>query len=664
MKIKNLLKNFPVFAGVAVLALICAIITLAKGLKWLAVIEFVILAAAVVFLFLYFDVINARKQKMLNQISAGLDFLGNGDSGDFPLPVVVCGKNGEILWFNSLFEEKVAGSHSAGYAEMSANFREMGIDAIVDSAAGITIECDGRFYNVYSHRAKKDGEDVAVMYLVDITTSKRVTDEFIKTRPAVAILTIDNISELQQEYRESDCAAIRNGIEKIIEEWVSGYPCFISKVSDSRFYIVAEKQDVDDMIERKFDVLDLVRSYTYDKKFVGATLSIGIGNGSDLNECENAAKLSLDMALGRGGDQAVVRTKDNYEFFGGVSKSVESGNKVKSRIVASALSELISGCDNVFIMGHRFPDFDAMGAAFGIAFIARTLGVNAYIVTDKSKSMAKSLLERAENEGLGSLIVSLDEAKQLKSQSRKNLLVVADTHIVNFVEFTDFLSESDMTVVIDHHRKAVDYIKDSVIFFHDPSASSASEMVAELIEYTPDTPVPDGLTADALMAGIMLDTKNFILRSTPRTFEAAAFLKSQGADTVRVKKLFANDIDSHYARNRIISAAKKFQNCAIAVTAEESDDIRMISAQAADELLNVCGVDASFVIFSIGDMICISARSFGAVNVQVLMEQLGGGGHQTMAAAQIKNSDFEKVTADLMHKIESYNENTKKEVSE
>lgn len=659
MKIKEILKSFPVFVCAVLLALICIILTAVKGLFTLAIVEFVILAAVTAFELIYFDVFNARKKKMLNQIN-GTDYALGGISEDFPLPVIVCSMSGEIIWYNSLFDENVAGSRSAGFSELTSTFREMGMDTIADSASGIMVECEGRFFNVYSHRAKKDGKDTVVLYFVDITKYRNIADEFFRTRPAVVIMTIDNMSEIQQNYRESDCAAIRNAIEKRIETWVADYPCFTSKVNNSSFYIVAEKQDIDNMAERKFDILDKVRNYTYRKKFVGATLSIGVGNGSDLAECESNAKLSLDMALGRGGDQAVIKTKDNYEFFGGVSKSVESNSKVKSRIVASALSELIQGAENVFIMGHRFPDFDAVGSALGVAFIAHSLGKNAYIITDKKSTMAGNLISRAAEEGIGDLIISADEAKKIYEESKKNLLVIVDTHIKNFVENTDILNASNLTVVIDHHRKAIDYIDNSVIFFHDPSASSTAEMVTELIEYIPEAEELDSLTADALMSGIMLDTKNFILRSTSRTFEAAAFLKSQNADTVRVKKLFANDIESQYARNRVISGAKKYRDCVIAVADENGSDIRMISAQAADELLNISGVDASFVIFSMDGMICISARSFGAVNVQVLMEQLGGGGHQTMAAAQIKDSDIETVTADLMRAIEKYN--NKKEV--
>lgn len=655
MKIKEIIRNFPVFAGAAVLALIFSVITAISGNKLIAAAEFVVLIAIVIFVFVSTDILKARKQKMLSHISSGLDFLKGNGAADFPLPVVVCRQNGEIIWFNNLFEKMVTGSHSAGYAELTATFMEMGIDSILSSANGVSVECDGKYFNVYSHRAQNGDEQVAVMYFSDTTVYKRVTDEFIKTRPAISILTIDNINEIQQDFRESDCAAIKNGIEKIIETWVSGYPCFVIKVSDSKFYVVSEKQDVDSMIERKFDILDYVRQITYDDKYLGATLSIGVGNGSDLTECEKNAKLALDMALGRGGDQAVVRTKDNYEFFGGVSKSVENTNKVKSRVVASALSELIKGCDSVFIMGHRFPDFDAIGAALGTAYIARSLNKNAYIICDVENSMAKPLFERAEKEGFGEFILPVDKAKNILTQTKKNLLVIVDTHIESFVECPDILSMCDMKVVIDHHRKAVDYIKDSVIFFHDPSASSTSEMVTELIEYTPETGVPENLTADALMAGIMLDTKNFILRSSSRTFEAAAYLKSCEADTVRVKRLFSDDIDSCHLRNEIISSGKKYKNCIIAFTECENDNIRIISAQAADELLNISGVDASFVIFLINGVVCVSARSFGAVNVQLIMEQMGGGGHQTMAAAQIADSDIQTVAADVMHNIDKYN---------
>lgn len=656
-KIKTLLKNFPIFVGAAVLALVCIILTFFTSSKLLALAELIILVAVIVLVILYFDVFNLRKQKLLNEISANLDFAGADSSNEFPLPVAVCKPDGEIIWYNTAFEKNVIGSNPSGYSELTTVFNDVGMDSIINSAGdGVLIDCDDKHFTVYSHKAKRENEDVAVLYFTDTTKYRKIADEYVKTRPAIAIMTIDNMTELQQDYRESDCAAIRNGIEKLAEMWIKDYSCFISKVSDSKFYIVAEKQDLDDMINRRFDLLDAVREYTYDDKYVGVTLSIGVGCAATLPECETNAKLALDMALGRGGDQAVIKFKDKYEFFGGVSKSVESNTKVKSRTVAAAFTELIQGCDNVFVMGHRFTDFDSIGAAIGVVQIAHSLGKNAYIATNKEQSMAKALISTAEKEGFEEIFIPLGEAKTKMGQGRKNLLVVVDTHITSFVEDAELLEKAGMVVVIDHHRKAVDYIKNAVIFFHDPSASSASEMVAELSEYIPTVTQLGSFTADALMSGIMLDTKNFILRVGSKTFEAAAYLKSQGADTVRVKRFFSNDIENYHVRNKIISGARKYHNCVIALNDEESTEIRMISAQAADELLNISGVDASFVIFKMGDVICVSARSFGAVNVQVIMEYLGGGGHQTMAAVQLKNSDIETVTADVMRSIDRYNE--------
>ncbi len=659
MNFKTLLRNFPVFVAAVFAALVFVIATFFTASKVLAVIELVVLIGVVVAVFAYTDLFNARKQKILSHISSSLDFIG-GNASDFPLPIAVCKADGSIIWFNGLFEDNVIGSNASGYSEISAMFNNAGMETILNSAGtGVTMECDEKRFTVYSHRSKSGNEDVAVLYFVDTTKHSRIAEEYAKSRPAIVIMTIDNMAEVQQDYRESDCAAIRNGIEKLIEVWIENYSCFISKVSDSKFFLVAEKQDLDDMISRRFDLLDKVREFTYDGKYVGATLSIGVGSDSNLPACEKNAKLAMDMALGRGGDQAVVKIKDKYDFFGGVSKSVETTTKVKSRTVAAALTELIQGCDNLFIMGHRFTDFDAIGAAIGVVAIAHSLDKKAYIATNKEISMAKPLIESAEKQGFEDIIISTKEANEMITQSKKNLLVVVDTHIKSFVEDTELLEKANMVVVIDHHRKAVDYIENSVIFFHDPSASSTAEMVTELAEYVPTLTQIGSFTADALMAGIMLDTKNFILRVGAKTFEAAAYLKAQGAETVRVKRFFANDIENYHIRNKIIGAARKYHNCAIAVSEDDSSEIRMVSAQAADELLNISGVDASFVIFKVRDVICVSARSFGAVNVQVVMEYLGGGGHQTMAAAQFADSEIENVVADVIRSIDRYNDENK-----
>ena len=654
-KILSLIRSFPVISAAAAVALLFTVLTFILGPIWLAILELVAIIGVAVFLVIYYDLMSARKQKLITHISSDLEQYIRNISDDFPLPIIICAPDGKIEWFNNRFEEAI-GPHSSGYSELSSVFENVGIDTLLDASVnGVVIDCDEKSYNVFSHRAKDGAGEVIVMYLVDVSKYRRIANDYFRCRPALAIMTIDNMSEIQQDHRESDCAAIRNGVEKNIETWLGKYPCLISKISDNSFYVVAEKQNIDDMIARKFDILDKIREYTYDGKYVGVTLSIGVGTGANIAECEKNAKLSLDMALGRGGDQAVIKNKDKYDFFGGVSKSVETGSKVKSRVVASALAELIQGCENVYVMGHRFPDFDAIGSAFGIVCIAKKLGKNAYLVTDKEKTMAKTLLDRAENEFSGT-VVSTETAKMEFVKSKKNLLIVVDTHIKSFVESPDLLSMSRMTVVIDHHRKAVDYIDDAVIFFHDPSASSSSEMVTELIEYIPAVDETGSFVADALLSGIMLDTKNFILRVGVGTFEAAARLKDLGADPIRVKRLFSNDIESYHERNKIVDSAKKYKNCAIAVADDETPNIRLISAQAADELLSISGVDASFVIFKLGDAVCVSARSFGAVNVQVIMEYMNGGGHQTMAAVQIKNSTIAQVTEQVMRSLDRYNE--------
>lgn len=658
-KIKSLIRSFPVICGASAAALLFTVLTFILGPLWLAIVELAADIAVVVYLILNYDLMSIRKQKMITHISSNLEQYVKNISDGFPLPIIICSSDGKIEWFNDRFEEAM-GPHSSGYGELSSVFENVGIDSILDASVnGVVIDCDERSFNVFSHRAKVGESEYIVMYLVDITKYRHIANDYFRCRPALAIMTIDNMSEIQQDHRESDCAAIRNGVEKNIETWLSKYPCLISKISDNSFYVVAEKQDIDDMISRKFDILDKIRNYTYDGKYVGVTLSVGVGTGADVAECEKNAKLSLDMALGRGGDQVVIKNKDKYDFFGGVSKSVDTGSKVKSRVVASALAELIQGCENVYVMGHRFPDFDAIGSAFGVVCIAKKLGKNAFLVTDKEKTMAKPLVERAETE-LPGVVVSTETAKLEFAKSKKNLLIIVDTHIKSFVESPDLLSMSKMTIVIDHHRKAVDYIDDAVIFFHDPSASSASELVTELIEYIPAVDETGSFVADALLSGIMLDTKNFILRVGVGTFEAAAKLKDFGADPIRVKKLFSNDIESYHERNRIVDSARKYKNCAIAVADVESKDIRLISAQAADELLTISGVDASFVIFTLDDAVCVSARSFGAVNVQVIMEYMNGGGHQTMAAVQVKNSTVAEVTERVMHCIDRYNSSLNK----
>jgi c-di-AMP phosphodiesterase-like protein len=359
------------------------------------------------------------------------------------------------------------------------------------------------------------------------------------------------------------------------------------------------------------------------------------------------------MALGRGGDQAVLKTENGFRFFGGVSKGVEKKSRSKTRIIANTLQDLIKDSERIYIMGHRFGDLDSVGSASGLAGAIRLMGKEAYVAVDKKRNLATQLISMIDSNTDNSLYISPSEAAD--SISDNDLLIIVDTHNKDFIESPLLYERSRQTVIIDHHRKTVNFIDDAVIFHHEPYASSASEMVTELIQYFKiDDEALKACFAEALLAGITLDTKNFVMRTGVRTFEAAAFLRKMGADTVVVKSLFSNSIETYQRKTKIVSSAQIHNRCAIASTEIKSDDIRLICPQAADELLGITNVDASFVLFRTGDTINISARSLGALNVQVIMEALGGGGHQTMAAAQLDNVSMNEAVNMLHTAIDSY----------
>jgi c-di-AMP phosphodiesterase-like protein len=405
------------------------------------------------------------------------------------------------------------------------------------------------------------------------------------------------------------------------------------------------------MIESKFSVLDTVRDFSY-KKVSGATLSIGVGKGEVMLDCDVLSKQALDMAQSRGGDQTAIKTNSEFEFFGGVSKGVEKRAKVRARIIASAIKELAEGSDCVLLMGHRFSDFDAVGACVGLCAAMHTLALKAFVVIDKSKTLASGLVNKLTAEGFENLFVSPEEAENLITP--KTLCIVADTHRPDFTESTSLLKKASNVVVIDHHRKNVDYITKAIIFYNEPGASSACEMATELIQYLLPGKQLDKSNAEALLSGIMLDTKNFTLRAGVRTFEAAAYLKGCGAEMFNVKKLFFGTLAENKIKNETIAKSAVYKGCAISSVVSETEQIRIIASKAADEMLDIAGVKASFVLFSQDGVQNISARSYGELNVQIIMEILGGGGHQTMAAAQLKLSSVDEAVKALCLAIDKY----------
>lgn len=646
MKIKGVFRNFPVFVIGMVLALASIGATAAVGQYKLAIAEGCAFVAVILLTVAYYSVYRKKKQEMLERISNEISFSDGKRNTDFPIPVLVSDEKGKFVWYNTAFEDVVIDSNE--YSEIN-DIIEDGMNILsASSSKGVNIRCDGKYFTVYSHCSNQQ----TVYYFIDNTKLRLVADEFVRTRPAVILMDIDGVDELHRIYKDSDCSSIRNGVTRLIEAWLSEHDCIMIKRGDSSFVIITKTSDVDKMIEKKFDILDEVRHYQYNGEDLSLTLSIGVGTEGGVSKCEEQAKLSLEMAFGRGGDQAVVKNKDDYEFFGGVSKSVERQNKVKTRIVAEDFTKLLESCTRVVVMGHRYPDLDAIGSAVGVVAAARAYGKEAFIATNSSSTASAPLIDYLRQNGFEDYIVTHSKAKTLL---RKNtLLVVTDTHIKDFTECPELLDKATKIVVIDHHRKSVDYINNADIFYHDPSASSACELVTQLIEYLPQKIRIGSLVADALLSGIMLDTKNFVLRTGAKTFETAAYLKSSGADTVRVKRLFADSIDEYRIKSEIISSAESYKGCAIAVCNENNQQTRVICAQAADELLNIKDINASFVVYGKDGSIGVSARSLGSMNVQVVMEKLGGGGHQTMAAAQLENTTVQSVCAKIRQAIDKY----------
>ena len=575
-----------------------------------------------------------------------------------PFPILVADQNGAIIWYNRMCKDDVfLGEDMFG---LPVSDIVAGSDPKDPAKSqGSSIRYKDKLYTVHTASIpSENGEPVSVYFLVDDTTLKKYMFEYKESRPSVGIVVIDNYQEIMQDAKESEKAQTIGQLETIIENYMAEGNCLLRRLDRDRFLIVAEERQLRKMIERRFDILDQVRQVSLSDN-VPSTLSIGIGQGaSSLQESEKMARQALEMALGRGGDQVAIKSGSSFSFYGGTSKGVEKHTKVKTRIMASALAELIGTAENVLIMGHQFADLDCLGSAVGMHKAVRQMGKPAAIVLNRQRNLAFPLYNRLAQNGYADAFVEPDLAVDLIG--KKTLLVVVDTHLPHILESREVYNACKTVVVIDHHRKMVGHIDNAVIFYHEPYASSASEMVTELVQYFGDNVKIGKMEAEALLSGIMLDTKNFVMKTGVRTFEAAAYLRKQGADTVEVRKLFSNSMDDYQKKTRLVASAEIYRGCAIA-SGEYSEDIKLIAPQAADELLGINDVMASFVMYEYDGGVSFSARSMGLMNVQVVMEALGGGGHMTMAGAQLKEIGMEAARQKLLQAIDQYFEQRPKE---
>ena len=520
------------------------------------------------------------------------------------------------------------------------------------------VHLQGRRYRVYGTSIYADDPKstrLGVLYFTDLTELYQVRDEYIRSRPVVSIVLIDNYEELTKNLTEAATSALHANINEVLTKWADQYHGLLRRLERNRFILVFEKRDLKHVIDSKFPILEEIHEIT-SPSGLPASISIGMGvDAENFDEGYNFASLAIEMALSRGGDQAVIKDRMNFDFYGGRNKEADHRSKVRSRITATSLLELIGQSSQVFIMGHKNADLDAVGAAIGVSCLCRKKDKPFHIVLDMEMNVAGKLIEQAQEVAeYKNAFISGQEA--LLRCDNRSVLIVVDINRPDQVENKHLLEAITSVCVIDHHRRAADYITPVVVNLHEPYASSASELITELLQYAVEKKDILPIEAKALMAGIFLDTKSFNVRTGERTFEAAAYLRQIGADTVEVKKLLQNDFQDTMAKYQIIKSARLYR-AEIAIAALNAGTSRALAAQAADELLNISGISASFVLYPSEENVIISARSIGEANVQVILEPLGGGGNTATAGAQMPNITVKEALDRLVQSIDRYYEN-------
>ena len=608
---------------------------------------------------------NKRRSEIseqLQDLTLSVDSAAKSSLINAPFPLLILETDGNIVWRSSKFITEFANIDINNYisdliidikSEIEKN-KEQKRKSIIKN-----IEIGKKQYRVQAEFAKtkkserkKVAEYMMILYFIDETEKYELQKENENKNTCVGIIMVDNYEEVMQRVDSEQKTQLMAKVESSIYEWVNETNGILIKEERDTYVYIFEQRNLDKIKENKFAILDSIKEIVRKDK-IQLTLSIAISNeGENDKEVYKSASAAMDVILGRGGDQAVIREDGKYQFFGGKVEEVEKRTKVKARIVAHALEELISECEKVMIMGHVNPDIDAMGSALGIYRIATNLRKEAYIVTNKESASIKSFVDSIKEEYKDVLI---DNQTALSEIDNETLLVIVDTHKKSYVEEPELLNKTNKIVVIDHHRRGTDFIEQSILTFQEVYASSASELVSELIQYAQNEIELPTIEAESLYAGIMMDTKNFTFKTGVRTFEAAAYLRRCGVDIIKVKKWFQSDLESYNKISEIVRKAEVTHDTIGISTYEiQEKDTSLICAKAADELLTIGNITASFVLGTMGEKICISGRSIGDINVQVILEKLGGGGHITLAGAQLENKTIEEAKQELIAKIEEY----------
>ncbi len=564
---------------------------------------------------------------------------------ELPVPSILCGENDEVLWYNTAASDVFSKRELAGCSLASLFPEFKAEDGVSEFEAVIN-------HSTYEVNLSVCGDKgMRLVTLRDITLLKTVTEKSSSVRPVVCYITVDNYSEAMTGISANEAGKLAIEIEEKLVECADNAGGVIHRLDKDRFVLFIDMEHLVILMADKFGILASMREIKGSND-MSVTVSIGVGFSEDaISKSAAYAKAATELALGRGGDQAVVKLEDELKFFGGSSRETEKKTKVRARVMAQALCEIIDNAYQVIIMGHKNPDADSFGAAVGIFGLAESMGVRARIVIDDTNSAVKKELERfREWKEYSFAFITADQALGIINE--KTVIVLVDTHRADRAELPGLLNLTSKTVVIDHHRRSADYIKNTILTYHEPYASSTCEMVAEILQYTDYGAKLKRYEAEALFAGVMLDTKNFAVKTGVRTFDAAAFLRKRGADPLVVRELFKTDFEDYKKKMDIVSRAVVYRGI-VAISNADTADLQLCAA-AADELLEISGVKASFVMCRVPEFINISARSDGSINVQLIAESLGGGGHMTVAGAQIPDCDAKEAEERLKNAIDSY----------
>lgn len=603
------------------------------------------------------DIRRREWNKYIQDLAVDIDEVTKKAILNLPLPLCILEFDGSITWYNTRFHEMTEKEDTLGM-NIENLVKNIDLRKVLNENKELytNIKYKDRDYTIVYNVIKSDQGEKAkylmMLYWIDKTEYLNLESKYNEEKNVIATIQVDGYDEVLQSAPEERRPLINVEIDKILASLEVSCNGALEKTSKDKYFLVLSKNELDKLEADKFSILDKIREINQENN-LPVTISMGIGiEGKTINENFKLAQGALDLALGRGGDQAVIKTKDKSIFYGGKSKAVEKKTKVKSRLIGHALREIILESKEIYIMGHKYPDMDAMGAAVGIYDICKSCNKNANIVLNASNDSIDEFVNRIKNSKYyTNVFISKDDA--IKNCTKDTLVIVVDTHRPNFTECPELLKMSEKIVVIDHHRRGVEFINDTVLLFHETYVSSTCEMVTELVQYMEEDVKINKLTAEGLMAGISLDTKNFAFKTGVRTFEAASYLKKAGADTIEVKKLFNSNLEDFITKAEIIQSTKVINNkICLAYCNADINNINIVVAQAADELLSIKDVEASFVLGKTkSGTIFISARSLGSINVHVLMEKLGGGGHIDIAGAQLENVSLEegyKMVSDII----------------